>query len=370
MIDRELRHLAELKAHEQHPFLTLYIDTTRNDEAQRERIRLFLKQESQRIRNEVGGNGHHELVERGIRQIEEYISNSLQDDTRGVALFSRPGDNFFLPIQLPVRVEPQLRIASRPHLAQLARLRHQHPAVLVALVDAKTARVVKMQFGRLQNEVELENSEVPRKHDQGGWSQANIQRHVQDHIDRHHKEAAEALTRLAERQHIRTILLAGQERNVANFRSFLPKNIDDLVGGVLHLDMRSSEAEIVKAAEEVAAGHRERKIFEQLTQLQDAASHSRGAIGCGKVADAVNQRKLQQLFLSPSADGKGWRCTSCGILGESVPLGCPACGSRVMTVDMIEEFIAAAHHEDAEMTFVDRASILDAHQGVGALLRF
>jgi peptide chain release factor subunit 1 len=370
MIDRQLRHLAELGVSEQHPFLTLYIDTNRNDEGQRERIRLFLKQETQRIRSEIGGNGHHELVERGIRQIEDYISNDLADDTRGVALFSRPGDNFFLPIQLPVKVDPLLKIASRPHLKQLARLRHHHPTVAVALVDAKTARISKLQFSRLVDEIDLENSEVPRKHDQGGWSQSNIQRHVQDHIDRHHKEAAEALARLVEKQHIRSIVLAGQDRNVANFRGYLPKHVDELVVGTLHLDIRSNEAETVDAVEKAVAAHRSSSAVALLEQLQDAASHGRGAVGPGAVADAVNQRKLQQLFLTLAAEQSGWRCTACGILGESIPLGCPACGAAVMSVDLIDEFIAAAQQEGADVFFVERASSLDRHHGVGALLRF
>lgn len=370
MIDRQLRHLAEQKINEQHPFLTLYIDTNRNDEAQRERIRLFLKQETQRIRSQIGGNGHGEMVERGIRQIEDFITNSLADDTRGVALFSRPGDNFFLPIELPVKVDPLLRIGSRPHLKQLEHLRHHHPAVAVVLVDAKTARIFKMQFGRLLDTIEVENPEVPRKHDQGGWSQANIQRHVQDHVDRHHKEAADALTKMIERQHIRHLVLAGQDRNVANFRGFLPKQIDELVAGTIHLDIRSSDDAIVVEAEKLVRAKRSGNALAKLEQLHDAASHNRGALGCAAVADAVNQRKLQELFLSESAEQAGWRCTVCGILGESVPLGCPACGSAVMTVDLVDEFIAATIGEAAEVTFVDRMSSLDRHQGIGALLRF
>jgi hypothetical protein len=61
---------------------------------------------------------------------------------------------------------------------------------------------------------------------------------------------------------------------------------------------------------------------------------------------------------------------ACGILGETVPLGCPACGGAVVTVDLIEEFISAAQTEAAAIRFVESFPLLDRHQGIGAILRF
>ena len=230
-LDRHLQQLAAVP-NSPTPFLTLYIDTAKNDEAQRDRIRLFLKHEAQRIREEIGGNGQGEAVERGINQIEKFIGNSLSNDTKGLAVFSCPEKDFFHAVPLPITVAASLSIGSRPQLRPLVTLRQRHPEAFVVLVDAKNARIVKLQLGTAQEVVDLENDEVPRKHDQGGWSQSNIQRHMQDHIDRHHKEATEMLMKMTERSSGTCIIIAGQERNVANFRSFLSKHADELVIGI------------------------------------------------------------------------------------------------------------------------------------------
>jgi peptide subunit release factor 1 (eRF1) len=369
MIERKLRQLAGIAETDRH-VLTLYIDTHKNDEAQRDRIRLFLKNETHRIRQQIGGNGTAS-VENGIRQIEDFISSSLDNGTRGVVLFSRPDDGFLESVELPVSVEPQLTIGSRPQLRQLARILQMHPVVAVAMVDGKTARILKLEFGRIVHETDLHNSEVPRKHEQGGFSQANIQRHVQDHVDRHHREAAEELSRLVENGGFGGVILSGQERNVANFRDYLSKRCQDLLIGTLHLDIRASAEEITAASRELVELSLGQRLNQKLEALQEAAkSGSLGALGTEEVADAVNQRKLQELFLTDQAMATGWRCTSCRTIGAAVPLGCPACGARVITVDLIEEFIAAAHSEGAGVTFVGRPSLLDRKEGVGATLRF
>jgi peptide subunit release factor 1 (eRF1) len=368
-LDRHLQQLAAVPYAHDH-FLTLYIDTARNDEAQRDRIRLFLKHESQRIREEIGGNGHGAMVERGIHQIETFMNESLSSDTKGLAVFSCPEKDFFHAVSLPVSVNASLSIGSRPSLRPLVELRQRHPEALVVLVDAKSARVVRLQLGTAQEVADLENDETPRKHDQGGWSQANLQRHMQDHIDRHHNQAAELLGKIAGKSSAICIVLAGQERNVANFRSFLAKHIDELVLGTLHLDMRATHDEIAAAVQPLLEQHQRRQTAELLDQLSAAKSNGRGITGSQKVADAVNERKLGTLILTNAAQAQGWRCSVCGILGQTVPLGCPGCGGAVVTVDLVEEFIVAAQNEAASVRFVESFPTLDRNQGIGAILRF
>lgn len=371
MIEMQLRQLAT-RADSAGPFLSLYLDTTRSDESQRDRIRLLLRHELEQIRQALTtGNGHDGAIEDGIRQIEQYVENSLHTSTRGLAIFTCPSEGFFVPFQLPLAVRPELKIGSRPHLRQLAELNHRHPEVVVAMVDGKSARLFDFAMGRVLSEIDLENPEVPRKHDQGGWSQANMQRHVQDHIDRHHKEVAEVLTKLTEERRLYGVILSGQERNVANFRSFLPKRVEEKILGTLHLDIRSTADEIVAACEQLVAARQTAEMSERLARLEEVAQkNGRAALGVSAVVDAANQRKLETLFLSGSVERRGWRCTACGTLGEPIPLGCPACGEKVLTVDLVEALIAAAGAEDADVVFVPMSSILDRYEGIGAFLRF
>lgn len=370
MLENSLRELA---AHESSsPFLTLYLDTQRGDDSRKDQLRVFLKNETQRIRETLEGNGHDSALDKGIRQIESWMENDLRPDTRGVAIFACPSDDVFIPIQLPVAPRPELAIGTRPHLRQLAAIHRRNPRVLLTMVDAKYARLFALEFGRVSGEIDLADPDMPRRHDQGGWSQANMQRHVQDHIDRHHKEVAETLTRMVEKGEFGHVILSGQERNLANFRGFLPKRVDEKVIGTLHLDIRTSEEEMAAACSGMLDAAHLIRVRERLGALEEAAaSTGRGALGYLGVLEAVNQRKLAQLFLSDNATARGWRCTSCGTLGQSIPVGCPICGESVVTVELVEEFIAAAEREDAIVDFVaPGTSIIDNAGGVGALLRF
>ncbi len=371
MIATMIRELAS-RGDTKEPFLSLYIDTNRNDESQRDRIRLFLKHESQRIRESLGGNGKDAAaLEQGIRQITDYVENSLEPETRGVVIFTCPGNDLFIPLQLPAAVTPELVIGSRPQLRQLIQLRETYPPVAVALVDAKYARLFDLQFGRILEEIDLENPDQPRRHDQGGWSQANMQRHVQDHIDRHHKDVAEVLTRIVERGNVRSVILSGQERNLANFRAQLPKRVQDKLIGTLHLGIRSTPDEVVEACRKLIQSEESVRKAQLLGSVEEfAQKNGRGALGLEAVIAAANERKLGSLFLSAAAAARGWKCRSCGILGLSVPLGCPACASGIVTVDLVEELIAAAEREDATVEFLEGESLLDRYQGIGALLRF
>lgn len=371
MLDQQLRELA-VRQHFTGPFLSLYIDTNRSDEQQRDRIRVWMKDEARRIREDLGGNGHKNRdVESEIGRIQSYLEESLKPETRGLAVFTCPSEDLFLPLQLPVPVQPHLSIGSRPHLRPLMELKYNYPPVVVVLVDAKSARVFEMEFGQVLFELDHEHPDMPRRHDQGGWSQANMQRHVDEHVNRHHKDVAEMLSRLIDQNRVRAVVLSGQERNVANFRQFLPKRVEERVAGTLHLDIRSAAEEITRAAQEVVHRAQQKTAIEKLQFVEEAGQkNGRGALGIDGVVDAANQRRLESLFMTSTAHAQGWRCTKCGVLGHEIPLGCPVCGGTVVTLDLVEELISAAEREDAKVEFVASGTLLDRYDGLGAHLRF
>jgi len=331
-----------------------------------------MKQEIQSAREALTSHENGEnVLEEGVRLIEDFLTDRVAPETRGVAVFASPAEGLFVPIELPVPVEPRLCIGSRAYLRQLVATCHAHPHLIVTMVDAKTARLVEIELGSILEEVAITDPNVPAKTDQGGWSQANIQRHIQDHINHHHKEVAERLAKMFDRRGGLDTILSGQDRNLSNFRGYVPKRIEERIVGELHLDIRVASDEVVRAAEALWREARARSLAEQLDNLAtESRRNGRGALGMTKVIEAANQKKIERLLIGPNASGRGWKCTSCGVIGENVPLGCPACGAPVVSVDLVEELVAAAHQEDASLGFADGGSILDDYRGVGAFLRF
>ena len=65
------------------------------------------------------------------------------------------------------------------YLTPLVPLMGRGEGALVAVVSRERGEVYRLQDGKL-HEVADRGSEQPSRHDQGGWSQANFQRHIDE----------------------------------------------------------------------------------------------------------------------------------------------------------------------------------------------
>ena len=92
-------------------------------------------------------------------------------------------------------------------------------------------------MGGLSSETDV-TSNVPGRHQQGGWAQMRYQRRVKDHMDRHHKEVAEYLAAYSQVQPQAFIILSGQDEIIANLRQFLPTQVQQQVIDVTTNDVK------------------------------------------------------------------------------------------------------------------------------------
>lgn len=366
MLENRIRELSRLDGGAE-PVLSMYVATRRGDGDQRERIRLFLKNEITRLRGEMNGNGHEKLIESGIDKLESVLAAEIDPATRGLAVFIEPQQSKVIPIELPVEVEPQLSLSPRPALRQLVRARDLHPPVLIVMVDARSAQMWRMEMDQIVRHVERESDEFDHRN-QRNVTADSVNRHQQEHVDRHLRETAEFVERWLNDRAIAGLVLSGQDRNVSNFRSNLSQTAQERIIGLLHLDIRASAEDVRNAVRELLRERRATIARQRLEQLKE--SGELGLLGAEAVCAAANQRRLEALVLSGNASAQGWRCTSCGIIGSNIPLGCPACSEPVVTLDLIEELVAHAEAESADVVFVDGPSLLDQREGIGAVLRF
>jgi peptide chain release factor subunit 1 len=75
-------------------------------------------------------------------------------------------------------------------------------------VDYEKARIFVVELGRIDEVTDLRD-DVPGRHDQGGWAQMRMQRHVDDHRTRHLKHVADALFSVSRRRPFDQLVLAG-----------------------------------------------------------------------------------------------------------------------------------------------------------------
>jgi peptide chain release factor subunit 1 len=222
-ITQALHDLAQFSAAHL-PVISVYLNTQWRDQHQRERVATFLHQHVHQARLfAVDSDAAQQSLENDLTRLaawgERLVHGAVELSMPGIALFTCHGADLWVELPTPIVLEDEFIVADRPALRQLARLDEDYTNALVVLVDTRAARICEVVLGGLLSETDFSN-EVPGRHKQGGWAQMRYQRHVKEHMDRHHKEVAEYLASYITAHPQTHIIISGQNDIVANFHHF------------------------------------------------------------------------------------------------------------------------------------------------------
>ena len=145
-----------------------------------------------------------------------FESEFSREGVRGVALFAAALDGLFRPLSLAWPVADDARIAQQLYLAPLVRGVGRGDGAVVAYVGRERGDVYRLRGGQLTPLVD-ETADVPGRHDQGGWSQARYERHIETIVDRHLREVADALDRCVRGFRGARVVLVGPEETRSGF---------------------------------------------------------------------------------------------------------------------------------------------------------
>ena len=354
------------------PVLSVYLNTRWTDEHQRERVRIFLKNEIRRARESRGSqmNGDLDWIQ---SQGESLIEQAEFPGAQGVALFACQalGLREVLPVRAPF--ENSFVVSDAPFLRPLATLLEETPTALIVFVDGESARLIPLRADGAADEVALE-SEVPGRHRQGGWAllaQSRYQRHIQDHRGRHFAAVAEALGHLFEADRIERIVLAGEPGTLATFSKQLPQQIvKRIVGSVAGARHESASVILGRAAEFLA--HTEPK--EEATAVDEAltrAAKSLNAVaGLEATLEAVGRGAVHRLYLLREFRETGRVCADCGGLQPGDSSRCRVCGKTTTSIELGEAMVDRVIAAGGLVEMVEGHDDLARTDGVAALLRY
>jgi peptide chain release factor subunit 1 len=373
-ITTELRTLAKFTAGPL-PVISVYLNTQWRDQHQRARTATFFERHLHQARalepeTEAARQSLAHDLERLAQWGQEHLHSPGESTTPGVALFACSGADLWVEFPSPLPFEDECTVADRPMLRQLARLDEDYTNALLVLVDSRAARVYEVVLGGFLAEANFA-SEVPGHHKQGGWAQARYQRHVKEHIDRHHKEvAAYVASYMASNPHTR-LILSGQSDVVASFRHWLPSSVQAQVIGTVSLDMHDDRHRILEVAQDVLQRHEREEELATLQLLVNRAGHGGLAVlGQQATLDAVNTARVHRLVMQRDFHRPGWRCRTCNALMADTHLQCVRCGGEVTTVELGEAMVQAVLEADGFVELIAPDPLLAAYEGVGALLRY
>jgi peptide chain release factor subunit 1 len=293
---------------------------------------------------------------------------------RSLAVFSCEPGGFWQAHFLAVPVGDHLAFGPTPDLAPLLALVDEYERYAVALVDKEHARLFTVFLGEIEESETFEDF-VPGKHDQGGYSQARLQRHHEAHVHWHLKRVARRLAELQRRRNFDRLILAGPQEAIGELRRLLPRALAHRLVAVIPAERLASDAEILEKTLEVQR-RVELEVEERLLgQLLDLIGPGgRATLGVMETLDALWADLVQTLVVAEGLHDGGSECPNCQRLEPGAAASCPACGTAMRPLhDLFHRAMERARGQAGRVEIVHGAAarrLKEAGGGLGALLRY
>ena len=274
-----LRELAEFQA-EKGCAISLYVDldpsTAPTAGDADTRVSSLLTEGERRAEANSRGLTHEQRValKKDFARIRDFFENDFdRDGAHGLAVFTAALDNVWRPRALIESVPDGVRVGREFHLAPLVPLVGRGEGALVAVVGRERGGLYRLRSGRL-DEVADRSDEVPGKHDQGGWSQARFQRHIEKLVGEHLREVAEELDRRVRKMRSPKLIIVSSEETRAELEELLAKDTKSAVIGWTSAEAHAGPSELLELTSpflEEARVREEAQVVERWRERQVAA---------------------------------------------------------------------------------------------------
>lgn len=295
----------------------------------------------------------------------------VRDGAQGVGVFCGSLDGLWATRELVASVPDAVHVGRQLHLAPLARLVDRGGGALVLMATREQGRFYELRDGRLEELADLSDRQ-PRRHDQGGWSQARMQRHVDELATDHLRDVAEELDKRvrASQGGIRVVVFA-PEASRAELSGLLSQEAQNAVAGWAHAEAHATSADLLELAAPVLEQvrvQRERELVERWRE--EAGREGRAASGWAATLEAASDARVETLLLDAAAGRAAWRCPSCG-RASGTEGACPLDGTAMERVESgLDLAIQQTVIHGGGVLVLEHVPDLGPLEGMAALLRF
>ena len=293
-----------------------------------------------------------------------------RDGARGLVVFAAGLDNYWSTLALPEAVPDRFKVGHEFFLAPLVGVVARADGTIVAVVGREAGQLYRLQAGRLQAIGDY-SDETPGRHDQGGWSQARYQRHIEHLVQEHVKGVAEVLDRNRRRLHVPKIVLVSSEEMRSEFLDALAPDAREAVVGWAPAEAHASPSQLLEAVTPVLEQAEAKDEAEILARWrEDAGRGIRAASGWEQTLEAASDGRVEVLLFQDGADHPAFRCPACGRAAASGG-SCPLDGTSLEPTDNgIDLAVHQTLAHGGEVWAIRHQQDLAPVEGIGALLRF
>lgn len=306
-----------------------------------------------------------------LERVQNLVAEELVSSSGGLAVFACSAAGLWKVFHLPDKVKPLLALDHTTHLKQLIRSLARYQRYCTILIGKGRSRVFLVDTDGVEEPFDV-FTDVPGRHDEGGWAQARYQRHHDDRVMHHLKETGEEILTLLKDEEFDGLFVCGTDDVVSEFVEYLHPYLKERLIGSCAMEMTSSAAEVRQSILS-AAGELLRARHADAVEKLRAEVHSGnlGAAGLEDTIHALQKGQVLSLLVTEDFSAPGHRCTSCGQLSLISP--CPFCGGETEPVqDIAEEMVKLSFLQNSETIFAGGRSgeVLAELGHIGALLRY
>jgi peptide chain release factor subunit 1 len=229
--------------------------------------------------------------------------------------------------------------------------------------------VFGLRNGRL-GEIVDESEEQPGQHDQGGWSQARYQRHIEKLVRDHLKAVGGEIDKRVRRERGPDLVIVAPEELRPEIEGKLSSDAREAIVGWASAQAQASPAELLEVVRPIldrVYAERQRAAVDRWREEQGRGG--RAAAGWRQTLEAASDGRVELLLVDVRANRQAYRCPSCGRAVADAG-ACPVDGATLQLhpdgVDLATHLVLTTGG-----AVISRADDdLIAHEGIGALLRF
>jgi peptide chain release factor subunit 1 len=371
-----LRELAEFRA-EKGCAISFYLDldprTTPTAGDAATRISALLTDGERHAETNNRGLTHDQrlALKQDFSRIRDYFTNEFdRDGAHGAAIFSAGMDNVWRPRALIESVPDRVRVGREFHLAPLVPLVGRGEGAIVAFVARERGQLFRLRAGRL-DEILDRTDDVPGRHDQGGWSQARFQRHIEKLVAEHLKEVAEELDRRVRRMRSPKVIVVSSEETRSEFEELVSSATKSALVGWTSADAHASAQKLLELTSPILDAARAKEEAALIDRWREETGRGgRAASGWADVLEAASDARVEVLLYQEGTEHEAWQCPACGrlsVTGGQCPLDGTETDRRDDGLDLTEHQTVA---HGGTVWAVTAHEDLGPVEGVGALLRY
>ncbi len=279
-------------------------------------------------------------------------------------------DQRWRPLPLTESVPDEIKVNDEFYLTPLVPLVGRGEGAIVVAVGRERGDLYSLHGGKL-GPIADRFEEQPGRHDQGGWSQARYQRHIENLAQQHLRDVADLVDREVRRRRPAKVVIACAEDIRAEFAELLSSDARNAVVGWVHPEAHAGPPELLALALPLL----ERRRAEQEAQAverwrEEAGRNGRAASGWEATLEAASDGRVELLLYQVGVEHPAWRCPACGRLaleGGKCPLDGTELERRVEGLDLaVHQTLATG----GTVCAVSGRHDLEPVGGIGALLRY